>query len=229
MLIRVEKDGRLWYKMKAQRVILMAESLHTLILPRSDMSTTRQQIAAVFITLTTLVMAGLVSNLEAALTKPFYTSQASPTVTATAPVGTAAQVAIDKAEIQILRNSISFFWVAGGAVLGAYVGVAIRKVTGRNNIAINISVSLATSLAITPWLLKNHVNGEPETCFMFGFLVAVGAWLAWELVLLIGERLRKAARDRGWIGVKQEIFGGSGQMSVTIPPPPAIQSPPHKV
>lgn len=197
-------------------------SLHTLILPRHDMSTTRQQLAAIGITLVTLVTAGLVSNLEAAL--PRYVKQTAPVATVTASASPA--VTELTAKVEILRNAISFFWVAGGAVLGAYVGVAIRKVTGRNNIAIHVSVALATSLAVTPYVLKNHVNGEPETCFMGGFLMAVAAWVIWEIVVIIGNRLKKAAEDRGWFGVKQELFGATTAQvttQTTVPQVPAAK------
>lgn len=186
------------------------------------MSNIRQQFGAAAMTLVTLVMAGVVTNLEAALPRAIYAkTQAVPAAPASQP-----QVAELVNRVEILRNALNFFWVAGGAVLGAYVGVAIRKIAGLNNIAVHISVSLATSLAVAPYILRNYVNGEPETCFMGGFLIAVAAWVIWEILIIIGDRLKKAARDRGWIGVKKEIWGGTGQTSVTSPPVMTPQAPP---
>lgn len=122
-----------------------------------------------------------------------------------------AQAILNQERPTILRDHLNFLWVAGGAILGGYVAVALRQVTGLFHIVRCIAVAVATALAVTPYLLVTYFGPAiaPESCFPLGFLIAVGAWLAWEVVSILALRLKKAARERGWMGVKEEVMGDS--------------------
>jgi hypothetical protein len=108
----------------------------------------------------------------------------------------------------VLRDHINFFWVGGGAILGGYVAVALRQISGLHHVVKYFAVSVATALAVTPYVLIAYFGPvvAPEACFILGFLFAVGAWLAWEIVGILAGRLKAAARKRGWIGVKEELL-----------------------
>ncbi|MFO0812393.1 MAG: hypothetical protein U0796_04190 [Gemmatales bacterium] len=120
-----------------------------------------------------------------------------------------AQAILNQERPTILRDHLNFLWVAGGAILGGYVAVALRQVTGLFHIVRCFAVAVATALAVTPYLLVTYFGPAiaPESCFLLGFLIAVGAWLAWEVVSILALRLKKAARERGWLGVKEEVMG----------------------
>ena len=122
-----------------------------------------------------------------------------------------AQAILNQERPTILRDHLNFLWVAGGAILGGYVAVALRQVTGLFHIVRCFAVAVATALAVTPYLLVTYFGPAivPESCFLLGFLIAVGAWLAWEVVSILAMRLKKAARERGWMGVKEEVIGNS--------------------
>ncbi len=119
-----------------------------------------------------------------------------------------AQAALHQDRPTILRDHLNFLWVAGGAILGGYVAVALRQVTGVHHVVKYFAVSVATALAVTPYVLVTYFGPvlSPEACFILGFLFAVGAWLAWEVVGIIASRLKHAARERGWLGVKEELL-----------------------
>lgn len=108
----------------------------------------------------------------------------------------------------VLRDHINFLWVGGGAILGGYVAVALKQISGLHHVVKYFAVSVATALAITPYVLIAYFGPivAPEACFILGFLFAVGAWLAWEIVGIVAGRLKAAARKRGWIGVKEELL-----------------------
>lgn len=108
----------------------------------------------------------------------------------------------------VLRDHINFFWVGGGAILGGYVAVALRQISGLHHVVKYFAVSVATALAVTPYVLIAYFGPvvAPEECFILGFLFAVGAWLAWEIVGILARRLKAAARQRGWLGVKEELL-----------------------
>ena len=120
-----------------------------------------------------------------------------------------AQALLNPNQPTILRDYLNFLWVAFGAILGGYVAVALRQVTGLFHIVRCFAVAVATALAVTPYLLVTYFGPaiNPESCFLLGFLIAVGAWLAWEVVGILALRLKRAARERGWIGVKGELTG----------------------
>lgn len=109
----------------------------------------------------------------------------------------------------VLRDCLNFLWVAGGAILGGYVAVALRQVTGLFHIVRSFAVSVATALAVTPYVLVTWFSSSlsAEACFILGFLFAVIAWLAWEVLGIVAIRIKRAARLHGWSGVKQELLG----------------------
>lgn len=119
-----------------------------------------------------------------------------------------AQAILNQDRPSVLRDQLNFLWVAGGAILGGYVAVALRQVTGTFLIVRCFAVAVATALAITPYVLVTWFGPvlSPEACFILGFLIAVTAWLAWEVVGILAERVKRAARQRGWIGVKEELL-----------------------
>jgi hypothetical protein len=120
-----------------------------------------------------------------------------------------AQTILSPDRPTVLRDTLNFVWVAIGSLLGGYVAVALRQVTGLFHIVRCFAVAVATALAITPYLLVNYFGPAiaPESCFVLGFLIAVGAWLAWEVVGILAGRVKKAARERGWVGVKGGLTG----------------------
>jgi len=150
----------------------------------------QQMMQTILIVLLTLVGAGVTTQLEA------HASQ----------MAMSGIVAADQPTV--LRDHINFFWVGGGAILGGYVAVALRQISGLHHVVKYFAVSVATALAITPYVLIAYFGPvvAPEACFILGFLFAVGAWLAWEIVGILAGRLKAAARKRGWIGVKEELL-----------------------
>jgi hypothetical protein len=120
-----------------------------------------------------------------------------------------AQAILNPDRPTVLRDLLNFVWVAIGAILGGYVAVALRQVTGLFHIVRCFAVAVATALAITPYLLVKYFGPAiaPESCCVLGFLIAVGAWLAWEVVGILAVRVKRAARERGWVGVKGELTG----------------------
>lgn len=153
----------------------------------------QQMMQTIVIVLLTLVGAGVTTQLEA------HASQSTiyPFAYADKPT--------------VLRDHINFFWVGGGAILGGYVAVALRQISGLHHVVKYFAVSVATALAVTPYVLIAYFGPivAPEECFILGFLFAVGAWLAWEIVGILAERLKDAARQRGWLGVKDELINPS--------------------
>lgn len=149
-----------------------------------------QMLHTVIVVLLSLVGAGLTTQLEA------HASQ----------VAMSGIVSADQPTV--LRDHINFFWVGGGAILGGYVAIALRQISGLHHVVKYFAVSVATALAVTPYVLIAYFGPvvAPEACFILGFLFAVGAWLAWEIVGILAGRLKDAARKRGWIGVKEELF-----------------------
>lgn len=121
----------------------------------------------------------------------------------------AAQAILQPERPAVLRNSLNICWVAVGAILGGYVAVALRNVTGLHHIVKYYAVSVATALATAPYVLTTWFGPllSPEACFLVGFLFAVAAWLGWELVGILACRLKRAAAQRGWLGIKDEITG----------------------
>lgn len=126
-----------------------------------------------------------------------------------------AQAILNHDRPTVLRDQINFLWVAGGAILGGYVAVALRQITGLHHVVKYFAVSVATALATTPYVLVAWFGTciVPEACFLLGFLVAVGAWLAWEIVGILALRLKRAARSRGWLGVKDEFLAPKNTIS----------------
>lgn len=68
-----------------------------------------------------------------------------------------AQAALHQDRPTILRDHLNFLWVAGGAILGGYVAVALREVTGVHHVVKYFAVSVATALAVTPYVLVTYL------------------------------------------------------------------------
>jgi hypothetical protein len=153
----------------------------------------QQMMQTIVIVLLTLVGAGITTQLEAHAGQPTI----SPFAYADKPT--------------VLRDHINFFWVGGGAILGGYVAVALRQISGLHHVVKYFAVSVATAIAVTPYVLIAYFGPvvAPEECFILGFLFAVGAWLAWEIIGILARRLKVAARQRGWLGVKDELMNPS--------------------
>lgn len=137
---------------------------------------------------------------------------------------TTAEDARDDAKIGIIRDRFSMFLICGGAFGGAIVCLLLRLAMGNDPndpvkkmtkpaMAAYFTVSLLSSIFLCPYVLKRWLNSEPEECFAWSFLGAVFAWIVWGIGHAIGKRLLKAAESRGWIGVKEEILGGTTTMS----------------
>lgn len=136
-----------------------------------------------------------------------------------------------KNEVNVLRDSFLLSWLVGGMIPGSCVGIWIRALTKIADIGKTFGVSLFTSFCVSPWLIKNYLLPSPETCLLIGFLVAVGSWIAWEVVLDIAVRIKAAAIKGGWVAVKNEVLGGpvvaaQEQSTPTVtdsqPPPPKV-------
>lgn len=120
----------------------------------------------------------------------------------------AAQALFAADQPTVLRDQLHFLWVAGGAILGGYVAVALRNITGLMHIVKCFAVSVVTAVALAPYLLVtyfSHTLGA-EACFGLGFLAAVAAWLLWEVMGILAKRLKCAVKERGWAGIKDEIM-----------------------
>lgn len=167
------------------------------------------KLSAVAVLVFSCLMANVITRLEAS-----FNTVASHATMAIHP-HTYATTLADKTEdarlqkdVDILRDSFLLSWIVGGCIPGACVGIWIRALTKVFEIAKTFGVSLFTSFCTAPWIIKNYFSASPETCLLIGFLVAVGAWLAWEVALAIAVRIKSAAIKGGWIGVKQELLGG---------------------
>jgi hypothetical protein len=119
----------------------------------------------------------------------------------------AAQALFGAEQPTVLRDQLNFLWVAFGSLLGGYVAVALRNITGMIKIVRCYAVSVATAMALTPYLLVTYLCHQvsAEACFGLGFLAAVAAWLFWEVLGILAERVKRAAKRRGWAGVKEEV------------------------
>ena len=60
-------------------------------------------------------------------------------------------------------------------------------------------------------------------------MLAVGAWVIWEVATILISRIKAAAEKHGWFGVKQEIFGGGAAQVTTATTVPEIIKPPSGV
>lgn len=160
-----------------------------------------KSLSSLIVVLVTILGAGVVTKIEATAEQTLLAH--------------AQGVDPEHQNVEILKDQIRFLWVGGGAILGSCVGLWIRAVAGLLAMSRTFGVSLFTSLACTPYVLRRWSNGFPEECFILAFLAAVGAWLAWEVALIIAIRVKEAAKKRGWIGVKEEVFGAGQAATVT--------------
>lgn len=150
--------------------------------------------------LVTLVGAGVVTQIEQQL------DAATPLIAAR-PMS--AEEATQIKTRSVLRDNIAMLWIGGGAVLGGFMIVGYKRVSGFIEISRYFCVSTACSLAITPWLLhrvREDLPNEPHECFFYAFIVAAIAWLTLEVCSIIAGRIYTAAKDRGISGVKDELL-----------------------
>ncbi len=175
------------------------------------------KLTAIIIVLISTFMAKAVTQLEASFAYVATTAMVTNAhAYATALPDNQEEEKLHK-DVEILRDSFLLSWIVGGCIPGACVGIWIRALTKMVEIAKTFGVSLFSSFCVSPFVIKNYLKANPETCLLVGFLVAVGAWLAWEVVLIIAVRMKEAARKRGWLGVKSEILGGGGPQEIIKP------------
>lgn len=192
---------------------------------RHDMNHTK--IAAVCFALFAVLMTGFGSELEKRAIRQVIASN-HPKVGATRYEMAAAEDKQEK-KIDIIRDNFKMFLIFGGAFGGAVVCVLLRRVWASSitkvtssKMASYFTVSLLSSIFCVPWMLKHYLSSEPEECFMASFLFAAASWVGWEIAAAYGSRLKKAAENRGWLGVKDEILGNSrGVTAVPSTPVPA--------
>lgn len=133
---------------------------------------------------------------------------------------------------EIIKNRYLMLLVAGGAFGGAVVCVMLRLALAkriklpngteqaelsRQKLSCFFTVSLLTSLFCSGWIIKKYVGTDADAMFMGSFLLAAGNWVAWEVLAIIGEQLKEAAKKRGWLGVKDAL---TGTMIATQESPP---------
>ncbi len=201
----------------------------------NEMSSTK--LAAVCLVLLSILMTGLGSEMEASAIKAVrqHTYAANPSPRGAGYEMMAEPAKADKTEekIEIIRDRFLMFLIGGGAFGGAVVCVVIRRAWADNDkdktrmmMGAYFSVSILTSVFVSPLAIKKFLPPGPEECFAGAFALAFFAWLIYELLAIIGVRLKKAAEARGWLGVKDEILGGN---IATVTATPSTPSPPPVV
>lgn len=178
------------------------------------MDTGNMKLFVICSTLLTLVVTGLGAELE----------QKALEGLSTAPHAMVApETKAEPVTKEIIRDRFLMLVTAIASIGGGVVCVMLRiawskklmiegkEVSAVSRFLINafFSVSVITSMAVTPWTVKKYMHDTPEDCSLVAFLVSVGAWVGWEIIAIIGERLKKAAESRGIAGVKDELAGRS--------------------
>lgn len=119
----------------------------------------------------------------------------------------------DKKHIDEISDILLFASSAGGALIGAYVGIAfgmIPVVVGKNErrsakIAQAFSVSLCTGLLLAPAMVNYYLKPCHWTlAFLAGGLVASGAWLILGIWKAILNRFMTRAEKDGIGGLIDE-------------------------
>jgi hypothetical protein len=188
---------------------------------------TRQHLIALVVLLQMLVAANVVASLD---------NTASPTVAkvvakTTLPIEytdtpQAAPPAIvvqpDKETKNILKNNVSMLWVAGGAVLGAYVCTVLRKAFNFTDGPNTFGVAMATSVPLSAFALHQWFDNRAEYCFLGGWSFALLSWGLLEIILVLANRWKTTAAEKGLAGLKAEM---TGQATVT-PNQPVITTMP---
>lgn len=133
----------------------------------------------------------------------------------------------EEAKIEIIRDRFTMFLIGGGSFGGAVVCVLLRRawakdVTERTRamMATYFIVSLCSSVFCSPLMLKKYFSSEAEEAFAYSFLLAVASWVFWECAFAIGSRMKKAAEERGWGGIKGELLGGNNATVTSVPTKP---------
>lgn len=130
----------------------------------------------------------------------------------TAAVGNAVAV-------ENISDAILFAWAAGGALGGAYCGIAVGltpividpKNTGKDRafkMARAFAVSLITGLLLTPYLIHQYFTPcRWSTVFLLGGGTSAGAWMLWSCLQAVLSRFLLRAQKDGLAGVIDEAKG----------------------
>jgi len=184
---------------------------------------TKHQLFSLLIVLQTLVGASVVASLET--TAGVYKLQTPATPTKTfaqppAPQGHETPVAVPAViapqfDRNILRNSFSMLWLAGGAVLGAYVCTALRQALNFTDGPKTFGVAMAFSIPLSAFILHQYFDNRPEYCFFAGSSFSMGSWFIIEILIALQQKWKKTAAEKGLAGLRAELSG-----SATTPEPP---------
>lgn len=181
---------------------------------------THTKAMAVCLGLFSLLMTGLGADMESRAIKAITSSHS----------GAYAATGDEEQKIEIVRDRFLMFLVGGGSFAGAVVCVVLRRVWAKAGstdgtkemMGAYFVVSMLSSLFCVPASLKYYFKSDsPETAFAVSFLGAGCVWVAWECLFAIGARLKKAAKERGILGVKDEILGGNSRDVTAVPANPA--------
>lgn len=174
---------------------------------------TKHQLFSLVIVLQTLVGASVVASLET--TAGVYKDQVMPTKVAAPPISTSSEplpvivpapVAPDR---NILRNSFSMLWLAGGAVLGAYVCTALRQALNFTDGPKTFGVAMAFAIPLAAFVLHQYFDNRPEYCFFAGSSFSMGSWFIIEILIALQQKWKKTASERGLAGLRAEFSGSA--------------------
>lgn len=122
-------------------------------------------------------------------------------------------------DVQVVSDMFIFLWSAGGALIGAYIGIAQAVLSGektvplpkekdvRRNakIAMAFSVSLLLGILITPAIVTlESVPERWQFIFLIGGLVSYGAWAILYIINKIYGHFMRRADKEGLAGVIDE-------------------------
>lgn len=111
--------------------------------------------------------------------------------------------------VEIIRNSFLALFCMGGCLLGGGAIVLARRMSGREA-ARMFSLCVFTGAGLTFITMRMYSHGWPEEAIAYGFIItALVAYPLFEVALVLGGRVKKAAEERGWVGVTKEIWGVS--------------------
>jgi len=159
---------------------------------------TRHHLVAFIVVLQFLVGANYVNSLDGGRHLKVY-AQKPPSGQADEP---------EKPDVKrVLQNNQSMLWVAGGAILGAYVCTVMRKAFNFSEGPNTFGVAMATSIPLAAFTLHQYFDNRAEYCLLGGFLFALVSWALLEIVLALSARWKKTAANQGLSGLKDEVLG----------------------
>lgn len=184
---------------------------------------TKHQLFSLIIVLQTLVGASVVASLET--TAGVYKTQPAPTKVSSPPMATSvAEPAVVPAPIvpdrNILRNSFSMLWLAGGAVLGAYVCTALRQALNFTDGPKTFGVAMAFAIPLAAFVLHQYFDNRPEYCFFAGSSFSMGSWFIIEILIALQQKWKKTASEKGLAGLRAELAGTATTEDERKPLPP---------